>query len=75
MESLKESSNKYKLMVHLEYGCFPIWIYDEENELIENALPEDLKDHSELNNLCTEIQTLYNNLYIDKEDEFSYRGF
>lgn len=75
MESLKESSNKYRLMVHLEYGCFPIWIYDEENELIENALPEELKEHSELSNLCTEIQTLYNNLYINKEDELSYRGF
>ena len=27
------------IKIKFEYGCFPVWIYDENNELIENDLP------------------------------------
>ena len=27
------------IKIKFEYGCFPVWIYGEDNELIENDLP------------------------------------
>ena len=75
MDSLDKPAGKPKIVISLEYRCFPVWFYDENNELIENDLPEDLKDNSKINSLCDEIQRIYDSLYINNDTEFTYRGF
>ena len=75
MDSFDKPAGKPKIAISLEYRCFPVWFYDENNELIENDLPEDLKDNSKINSLCDEIQRIYDSLYIDNDIELSYRGF
>lgn len=67
--------SKSRIVVSLEYGCFPVWVYDENNELIENDLPDTIKNNPQIRPLCTEIQNLYDSLYINNDTEFTYRGF
>lgn len=63
------------LKIKLEYKCFPIWIYDENNILIDNNLPESLIDDSELKNAFSKVQEAYDYLYVDNYNEFTYIGF
>ena len=63
------------IVVSLEYGCFPVWVYDENNELIDNDLPDTIKNNPQIRSLCTEIQNIYDSLYINNDTEFTYQGF
>lgn len=63
------------LQIKLEYKCFPIWIYDQNNILIDNNLPESLIDDNELRNAFSKVQEAYDYLYIDNYNEFTYIGF
>ena len=63
---------KIKLM--LEYRCFPIWIYDENRNLIDNDIPNEMND-KKINSICTEIQEQYDLLFVDNEKEFKHIGF
>ena len=64
-----------KLKLSLEYQCYPIWSYDEDGSLIDNELPEELRDDEELDNLLLEIQEIFNGLYTDTPIEFTPNGF
>ena len=59
----------------LEYGSFPIWTYNESNELIENDFPEQLSNNKELDTLFTDIQNVYDSLFQNDKQEFKYIGF
>lgn len=64
-----------KIRLLLEYGCYPVWVYDEEGEMINNDLPDEFLSDKEIKNICEKIQTEYDSLFVDSEIEFSYRGF
>lgn len=64
-----------KIILRLEYKCFPIWVYDKDNELIDNDLPEKLVGDIELEHLCVVLQEEFDNLYKDDGTEFKYIGF
>lgn len=61
--------------IKLEYKCFPVWIYDENNELLENDLPPYLIGHRDIDPEFVRIQEVYNGLFLDNETEFKYIGF
>ncbi|NLO45423.1 MAG: hypothetical protein GX107_02845 [Clostridiales bacterium] len=63
---------KIKLM--LEYCCFPIWIYDENRNLIDNDIPNEMNDEK-TSSICIEIQKQYDLLFMDNEKEFKHIGF
>lgn len=64
-----------KLKMKLEYRCFPIWIYDENNDLITNDLPDILINDLEIDPLCVKLQEEFDALYLDSNIEFKYGGF
>lgn len=64
-----------KIKIILEYKCYPMWIYNENNELIDNDLVDELKDDSELDSILMNIQDMYDKLYKDDELSFEYEGF
>ena len=70
----KEKSNE-KLKLSLEYHCYPIWSYDEDGSLIDNDLPEELRNDEELDNLLLDIQKKIDGLYTDTQSEFTSNGF
>ena len=63
------------IKIKLEYGCFPVWIYDENDKLLENDLPPNLIGDSEVDPIFVRIQKMYDGLYLDNEREFRYIGF
>ncbi len=64
-----------KVVIRLEYKCFPMWVYDEDGILIANDLVEELSDNYEIDKMLTNIQVEFDNLYIDNKEKFEYRGF
>ena len=63
------------IKIKFEYGCFPVWIYGENNELIENDLPPYLIGDSDIDPKFLNIQKIYDSLYLDDGKEFKYIGF
>ena len=64
-----------KLRLLLEYKCFPVWLYDENGNLVDNDSPVELKSNMELDDRLTKMQAEYDGLYEDSETQFEYVGF
>ena len=63
------------IKIKFEYGCFPVWIYGENDELIDNDLPPYLVGDSDVDPKFVRIQELYDSLYLNDGKEFKYIGF
>lgn len=63
------------LRLMLEYHCYPVWLYDENGEVVDTLLPEELRSDLELDSKFDALQARYDALFIDNEHEFSYKGF
>jgi hypothetical protein len=63
------------IKIFLEYQCYPMWIYNEQGELVDNDLAEELKGESEIDNMLLEIQNIYDNLFEDNTFNFEFKGF
>lgn len=59
----------------MDYQCYPMWVYNEQGELVCNDLISELKNVTEIEELLNDIQTSYDNLFIDNEVQFEYKGF
>lgn len=64
-----------KIKIFLEYQCFPMWLYDENDELVDNDLVEELKNDTEIDKMFVEIQSIYDGLYEDDAINFEFKGF
>ena len=36
-----------KIRLLFDYGCYPVWLYDENNDVIDTLLPEELRSDIE----------------------------
>lgn len=63
------------IRIKLEYGCFPVWIYSENNELIENDLPPYLIADTDIDPLFVHVQEIFDSLFLNNEKEFKCIGF
>ena len=64
-----------RIRVMLDYGCFPVWLYDEEDDVIDTLLPDELRQNAELDAKFDDLQARYEALFINDGKEFSYKGF
>lgn len=64
-----------EIKVILEYKCYPVWLYDENGEVIDTLLPDELRSDFEIDSLFDNIQSKYDALFIDNDKEFRYIGF
>lgn len=62
-----------KIKILLDYKCYPMWIYDQNDELVDNDLVEELRSDKEIDEMLMEILRIYDSLFID--DSFEYKGF
>lgn len=60
------------LVLRLEYGCFPLWIYNDNGELISNDMVPEIQDYVEIENELMNIQSEYDKHFINNEVEFKY---
>ena len=63
------------IRIKLEYDCFPVWIYNDNNELIENDLPPYLIGDADIDPIFVHIQEIFDSLYLNDGKEFRYIGF
>ena len=63
-----------RIVIKLEYKCFPMWIYDDAI-LLKNDLIDDLRADTTIDESLTDIQNTYDALFIDDGIEFCYKGF
>jgi hypothetical protein len=64
-----------KIRLILEYHCYPVWLYDENDDVIDTLLPDELRSDFELDAKFDDLQERYDALFIDNSHEFSYVGF
>ncbi|WP_066244858.1 hypothetical protein [Anaerosporomusa subterranea] len=64
-----------KIKMLLDYKCYPMWVYNEQGELIKNDLIDELKGEKAIEELLNEVQSTYESLFIDNKIEFRYKGF
>ncbi|MBQ3692358.1 MAG: hypothetical protein II931_03450 [Clostridia bacterium] len=59
-----------------EYGCFPIWLYDEDGLFIDNRLPhKNVQNRHAVKAAFVKVQEAYEKLFVNNDSEFSYIGF
>ena len=63
------------LRIMLEYRCYPVWLYDEEDNIVDTLLPEELRSDVELDSIFDDLQARYDALFINNSREFDYIGF
>ena len=63
-----------RIRVMLEYHCYPVWLYDENDDVIDTLLPEELRN-TELDAKFDDLQARYDSLFVNNTKEFSYKGF
>ena len=64
-----------RIRIILEYGCYPVWLYDDDGGVIATRLPDELCDDIELDAKFRSLQARYKALFINNEQEFSFVGF
>jgi len=64
-----------RLRLLLEYRCFPVWIYSEDGEIIDNGLPEQFSKNTKLESLCSMIQEEFDSHYTNDGIVFQYNNF
>ena len=63
-----------KIRLMLEYNTYCIWLYDENEEVIDNDNPPEWDDDEKLTNAFMAVSDLYDTFYIDNDKEFRYVG-
>ena len=58
----------------LEYNTYCVWLYNENNEIIDNDNPPEWDDDKELTDAFMAVSDLYDTFFIDNEQEFKYVG-
>lgn len=62
------------IRVMLEYGTYPIWLYDEYNEILDNDNPPEWNNDKELTDAFMAVSDLYDTFFIDTPKVFEYIG-
>ena len=61
-----------RIRLLLDYGAYPVFLYDDEGAVIDTALPPEWQDDGELAAAFDALDELYTSFFIDNEYEFSY---
>ena len=61
-----------KIRVMLEYNTYCLWLYNGDDELIDNRNPPEWDDDLELTDAFMAVSNLYDSFFIDNPKEFTY---
>lgn len=64
-----------KIKFYLEYRCYPMWIYDEDDTLIDNYIVSELTNQTLIIEALDKIQEVYDCLFQDNNISFEFVGF
>ena len=63
-----------KIRLMLEYNTYCLWLYNEDDEIIDNDNPPEWQDDEELTSAFMAVSDLYDTFFIDNAKEFRYIG-
>lgn len=63
-----------KIRLMLEYDTYCVWLYDENDEIIDNDNPPEWDDDQQLTDAFMAVSELYDTFFIDNKQEFRYVG-
>ena len=63
-----------KIRLLLEYNTYCLWLYDENDEIIDNDNPPEWADDQELTNAFMAVSDLYDTFFVDNGKEFLFIG-
>lgn len=63
-----------KIRVLLEYNTYCLWLYDENDEIIDNGNPPEWNSDAELTDAFMAVSDVYDTFFLDDGKEFSYVG-
>ena len=63
-----------KIRLMLEYNTYCVWLYDENDEIIDNDNPPEWDDDKQLTDAFMAVSNLYDTFFIDNKHEFRYIG-
>lgn len=63
-----------KIRLLLEYNTYPIWLYDEDGEIIDNDNPPEWNDDQQLTNAFMALSNYYDTFFVDNSHEFRFVG-
>jgi ABC-type glycerol-3-phosphate transport system substrate-binding protein len=63
-----------KIRILLEYNTYCLWLYDENDEIIDNDNPPEWNDDEELTKAFMAVSDLYDSFFVDNPKEFAYIG-
>lgn len=63
-----------KIRLLLEYNTYPIWLYDEDGEIIDNDNPPEWDDDQQLTDAFMALSDYYDTFFIDNKHEFRFVG-
>ena len=66
---------KKEIRLMFDYECYPIWIYDEEGNFIDNDLINEIEEDDKMVAILEELQNEFESLYLNNQEEFKYIGF
>ena len=62
-----------KIRLTLEYNTYCVWLYNEDDEIIDNDNPPEWND-DDLTDAFMSVSDLYDTFFVDTKDEFRYVG-
>ncbi len=63
-----------KIRITLEYNTYCLWLYNEDDEIIDNDNPPEWRDDEELTSAFMAVSDLYDTFFINNDKEFRYIG-
>lgn len=63
-----------KICIKLEYNTYCLWLYNENDEVIDNDNPPEWDNDEALTSAFMAVSDLYDSFFIDNEKEFKYIG-
>lgn len=63
-----------KIRLLLEYKTYPIWLYDEDGDVIDNDNPPEWDDDQRLTDAFMAVSDFYDTFFIDTKQEFRFVG-
>ena len=64
-----------KIRLLLSWHTFPVWLYNEKDEIIDNEVPPEWLDDKELIDIFDSVSDYYDSLFINNSKEFRFVGF
>ena len=63
-----------KIRLMLEYRTYCLWLYNENDEFVDNDNPPEWRDNEELTSAFMAVSDLYDTFFINDGKEFRYIG-